>query len=56
MLMGMFFLFVLFGMFSSCTSEDENLAALNEEKEYVIKAASSKALLYGYKYIDVCFF
>ena len=43
MLMGMFFLFVLFGMFSSCTSEDENLAALNEEKEYVIKAASSKA-------------
>ena len=43
MLMGMFFLFVLFGIFSSCSSEDENLAALNEEKEYVIKAASSRA-------------
>ena len=43
MLMGMLFLLVLVGMFSACSSDDENLAALNEEKEYVIKAESSKS-------------
>jgi|GEM_PF-1684520 len=42
MLMGMLFLFVLVGMFSSCTSEDENLAALNEEVAMVKTAATAK--------------
>ena len=42
MLMGMLFLFVLVGMFSSCTSEDENLAALNEEVAVVKTAATAK--------------
>ena len=44
MLMGMFFLFVLFGIFSSCSSEDENLAALNDEVAMVQTAATANIL------------
>lgn len=40
-LMGMSFLFVLMGMFSSCSSEDDNLAAL-KEVAMVKTAASAK--------------
>lgn len=41
-LMGISFLFVLMGMFSSCSSEDDNLAALKEEVAMVKTAASAK--------------
>lgn len=41
-LMGISFLFVLMGMFSSCSSEDDNLAALKEEVAMVKTTASAK--------------
>lgn len=42
MLMWMLFLLVLVGMFSACTSDDENLAALNEEVAMVKTATTAK--------------
>lgn len=41
-LMGIFILFILVGMFSSCSSDDENLAALNEEVAMIKMATTAK--------------
>ena len=65
MLMGMFFLFVLLGIFSCCSSEDENLAVQNDEvalytRSLKTSSESTECFLcigmYEYRYIDVCFY
>lgn len=42
LVMGIVFLFLLIGSFSSCTSADDNFSALEEEKETIFTAKSSK--------------